>query len=223
MRKGLVWLAASLVLVAAPAFAQKITATLPKYLKRDGKAVEISIDNCFINKQGFTGNTTVQPVFAVGNGSVGGWAFSMEKFELGITNNTLTKGAFNGKLKLPIAKTEIGYSCLLSNSDAGLKTAFEVSTLDDIDVDVRNNDGGALNSRHADFWNTAFVGDLRVGMVWRWGALMNFRLGYQAMLIDGLAIAPNQNNNLSFATGSQSVDVGSVVYQGGYIGFDLSW
>jgi hypothetical protein len=115
---------------------KQITATLPKYLKNANKPVTITLANALIGKMGFTGSATVEPVFGLDNGSVGGWAFSMEKIEIGILNNTLAKGRFNGKLKLPIAKTEIGYSCLLGNSDAGLKTAFAVDNIGDIDVDM---------------------------------------------------------------------------------------
>ena len=95
--------------------------------------------------------------------------------------------------------------------------------LNDIDVDVRSNDGGGLISRHVDHWHTAFIGDLRVGLACRLGPRMNFRIGYQGFWIEGLAVAPNQNNNLSFATGLESVDLSGVIYQGGYLGFDLSW
>ncbi len=115
---------------------KEIRITLPKYLKNKNKETEIKLANAFINKSGFTGTATVQPVFGTGDGSLGGWAFSMEKFEIALLNNSLTKGAFSGKLKLPIAKTDLGYSCLLSNSDAGLKTAFQVNSVDDIDVDM---------------------------------------------------------------------------------------
>jgi hypothetical protein len=95
--------------------------------------------------------------------------------------------------------------------------------LNDIDVEVHSNNAGGFLSRHADFWQTAFVGDARVGLVCNLGPRMNFRIGYQGLWIEGLAIAPNQNNNLSFATGLESVDLGGVAYQGGYLGLDLSW
>lgn len=115
---------------------KQIKATLPKYLKKGKNPVEITLSDALISKLGFTGTATVQPVFAIGEGNLGGWQFSMEKLEIGFLNNSLTKGGFNGKLKLPIATTELGYSCLLSNSDQGLKTAFSVSNVGDINVDM---------------------------------------------------------------------------------------
>lgn len=114
----------------------QIKLTLPKYLKNKNKATEIPMANAIITKLGFTGAVTVQPVFGMGDGNIGGWAFSMEKFEIALLENTLTKGAFNGKMKIPIAQSEIGYSCLLSYSNQELKTMFEVEALGDVEVDM---------------------------------------------------------------------------------------
>lgn len=113
---------------------KEIKAKLPKFLKKDGKQVEITLANTLINKTGFTGTATVEPVFEINKGNVGGWSFSMDKFELAFLNNTLTKGEFIGKIKVPIAETGIGYKCLLSSNGPNLKTDFQVTTLDTIDV-----------------------------------------------------------------------------------------
>ncbi|MEO5929588.1 MAG: hypothetical protein ABIR47_06625, partial [Candidatus Kapaibacterium sp.] len=115
---------------------KEIRATLPNYLKKNGKSVEIALANAFINRQGFTGTASVQPVFDLGSGDVGGWAFSMEKIELGVLNNSLTKGAFNGKLKMPITSTQLGYSCLIASANDSVKTTFQVENIGDIDVDM---------------------------------------------------------------------------------------
>lgn len=94
----------------------------------------------------------------------------------------------------------------------------------DIDVHVRVNPPGQdFVSKHVSHGHTAFVGDLRLGVVCQLGPRLNFRIGYQGLWIEGMALAPNQNNNISFATNLESVDLGGVIYQGGYIGFDLSW
>ncbi|MCB2204696.1 hypothetical protein KQI65_08100 [bacterium] len=113
---------------------KNITLTLPDYLKKGNEPVQISLSNALINKTGFTGAVTVQPVFETDEGNLGGWAFSIDKFELAFVDNALVKGAFQGELEIPIASTGLGYSCLLSNSNQGLQTEFEVESLDDIDV-----------------------------------------------------------------------------------------
>lgn len=114
----------------------KVTIVLPDYLKKGNDPVSVTMSNALINKQGFTGSLMVQPVFSTDQGNLGGWAFSMDKIEIDIVNNTLAKGLFNGKLRIPISKTDLGYSCVLSSSQQGLKTAFAVENLGDIEVDM---------------------------------------------------------------------------------------
>ncbi|MDT8324911.1 MAG: hypothetical protein RRA94_12425, partial [Bacteroidota bacterium] len=113
---------------------KNITLTLPDYLKKGNEPVQIALSNALINKTGFTGAVTVQPVFSTDEGNLGGWAFSIDKFELALVDNALVKGGFEGQLEIPIASTGLGYSCLLSNSNQGLHTQFEVESLDDIEV-----------------------------------------------------------------------------------------
>ncbi len=113
---------------------KQIDVTLPDYLKQNKQNIKITMSNALINKMGFTGKVKVQPVFNLDKGNLGGWAFSMDKFALAFVNNSLTEGKFEGKLKIPVAQTGLGYKCLLSNSNQGVKTAFEVSNLDDINV-----------------------------------------------------------------------------------------
>ena len=117
-------------------FFKQITVTLPNYLKKGNSATTISLSDALINKLGFTGNVKAEPVFSIDQGSIGGWGFSIDLFEMSFVNNSLTKGEFAGKIKLPVAENGIGYSCLLSNSDQGVQTAFSVSNIGDIVVDM---------------------------------------------------------------------------------------
>lgn len=113
---------------------KNVTLTLPDYLKKGNNPVTITLSNALINKTGFTGTVIAQPVFAIGEGNLGGWGFSMDKFSFSMVNNSLVKGEFEGSIQLPVANTGLGYKCLLSNSNQGLQTQFEVETLDDIEV-----------------------------------------------------------------------------------------
>ncbi len=149
---------------------KEIKATLPNYLRKKNAPVTITMKNAFINKLGFTGTAIVEPVVSLGDGSIGGWSFSIEKIEIALLNNTLTKGAFGGKVMIPIAKTGLGYNCLMSSSDQGLATAFSVNTLDSIDVDMwgaklhlEENSGITITSQGDDVTVQAVLsGDLTV-------------------------------------------------------------
>jgi hypothetical protein len=95
----------------------------------------------------------------------------------------------------------------------------------DVDVHVMLNPPGQTDfeEKHAGLSHTAFMGEVRLGLACRLGRRMNFRLGYHLLWLSGVALAPNQTDNVSFATNLEAVDLGDVLYQGGYAGFDLSW
>jgi hypothetical protein len=93
----------------------------------------------------------------------------------------------------------------------------------DVNTSVTPANQAVADTRNVSHWHTAFVGDLRVALVWRLGRRMNLRLGYDALMLSGIALGPNQNNNISYATNLRTVDLSDVIYQGGHIGFDLSW
>lgn len=132
---------------------KEMSVTLPPYLKQNKQSIKISLQNALINKLGFTGRALVQPVFDIGKGDVGGWVFSMQKLTLEVVNNSLTGGGFNGKLKLPVAKTELGYTCLFSNVGQELQTTFAVENINDLNVDMwaamLQIDNGSSISVHA--------------------------------------------------------------------------
>ena len=118
-------------------FFEEITVTLPEYLKKQGNTpATVTLTNGLINRLGFSGKVTASPLFAIDEGTLGGWGFSIDNFALEFVNNALVAGEFDGKVQLPVAENGIAYSCLLSNSDQGVATDFSVSYLDEIVVDM---------------------------------------------------------------------------------------
>ncbi len=74
--------------------------------------------------------------------------------------------------------------------------------------------------------STAFVGDLALTFVYRWSPFLTTRLGYQAIWVDGLALASeNFNRDVHILTDgpAQLVTEGNVVYHGPHAGIMLSW
>ncbi len=117
-------------------FFKEITVTLPDYLKKGKLPATITLANGLINRLGFSGKVTAEPLFSIDEGNLGGWGFSIDEFALAFLNNTMTAGEFSGKVELPVSKNGIAYSCLLSNSDQGVATDFSVSYLDELVVDM---------------------------------------------------------------------------------------
>jgi hypothetical protein len=94
------------------------------------------------------------------------------------------------------------------------------------DIDVQATvtpPAGTATTKTLDQCTTAFAGDARVGLICQLGPRANFRIGYQALWIDGIALGPNQNNNISFTTNLQSADLSGILYQGGDLGFEVTW
>jgi len=74
-----------------------------------------------------------------------------------------------------------------------------------------------------DFSHTAFGGEAQLVWVYQFCHNFSLRLGYEALWLEGVGLAPDQSNNFRIVTNEGSLDVGSAFYQGGYVGFDLMW
>lgn len=73
---------------------------------------------------------------------------------------------------------------------------------------------------------TTFVGDLSLTFVYRWSPFFTTRLGYQAIWLDGLALAAeNLNRDINILTQgpAQLQSEGRAVYHGPFAGIMLSW
>ncbi len=73
---------------------------------------------------------------------------------------------------------------------------------------------------------TTFVGDLSLTFVYRWSPFFTTRLGYQAIWLDGLALAAenfNRDINILLQGPAQLQSDGRAVYHGPFAGIMLSW
>ncbi len=71
--------------------------------------------------------------------------------------------------------------------------------------------------------NSAFVGDLALGMLIPMGPAADLRIAYQGLYMDGVGLAPDQADNYSLFDGIGTFDTSTIFYHGGFIGFDLFW
>jgi hypothetical protein len=69
----------------------------------------------------------------------------------------------------------------------------------------------------------AFFGEMNLELVYRFCPQLAMRVGYTAMWLDGVALAPDQHDNFILQTGIGTFDCGSVIYHGSYIGFEAIW
>jgi hypothetical protein len=91
-----------------------------------------------------------------------------------------------------------------------------------------NTINGASNSYFSKVTedHTAFAGELSITALYRWTPHFNTRVGYQALWLEGMALAPNNfNTNINIVRqgpAQLSHDAG-VVYHGPFAGVELGW
>jgi hypothetical protein len=68
------------------------------------KSLEIGVKDCLFDKMGFTGEVFMQNVLALKDGTLGGWAFSMDTISINIEANSLKGGRLAGLVNVPLFK-----------------------------------------------------------------------------------------------------------------------
>ncbi len=71
--------------------------------------------------------------------------------------------------------------------------------------------------------DVAFFGEANLGIIIAMGHHFALRLGYMGILTDGIALAPNQNDEFDMFNDTGSVELTSPTYHGGYVGFEATW
>jgi hypothetical protein len=81
---------------------KSLTIKLPREISKTGKKTEIIASNMMIDNMGFTGNLQVNNLFNSSEGSMSGWAFSIDELGAGFITNRLTSGHLKGGVNIPI-------------------------------------------------------------------------------------------------------------------------
>ena len=71
--------------------------------------------------------------------------------------------------------------------------------------------------------NVAFFGEVNLELAYRIGPQFSIRVGYTAMWLDGVALAPDQHDDFFLQAGNGTFDFGTVMYHGSYIAAELTW
>jgi len=112
---------------------------------------------------------------------------------------------------------DVGIKGAICNNSASQQTSY-------VHVDRLGVSQAYAHSRSADV--TTYVGDLDLTLVHRWSPLLTTRIGYQAMWLDGLALA-SENFHPSVETltlgPGQLITTGKAIYHGIHAGIELNW
>lgn len=143
--------------------------------------------------------------------------FDESSTQLDVTNNL----AFWGSAKNSLAGIQFGGEFLLGRLgrwrlDSALKAGVYYN---DINIGALSADTDFTRK----FSTTSFLGEFSMMAVYEFSPHASFRIGYQGLWMEGTALVYDQYDNFSYTTGNGTVDLGSVNFQGGYLGFDLTW
>jgi hypothetical protein len=93
-----------------------------------------------------------------------------------------------------------------------------------MDLRAALNDGGAtIASFDQTSSATSCCLDLGVTAIWQLTPHLNFHVGYTGLWLTEVGMVGDQNDNFDVLTGTGTLDLGTISYQGGHLGFTLTW
>ncbi|NOQ73892.1 MAG: hypothetical protein GQ574_17930 [Crocinitomix sp.] len=102
-------------------FLENFTVTLPRSISDDEVRTTLYARNMFIDDAGVTGYLGASNVLSLNQGETdGGWGFSVDSLELGLTTNELTSGLMTGNMQVPLMdNNSLEYVAAVTKSERG--------------------------------------------------------------------------------------------------------
>jgi hypothetical protein len=87
---------------------------LPKELNK-GKRIQILARDLVIDETGLTGSFAAENLLDLEHGTIGGWAYSLDRAQINLISGSLSRGEIAGKISLPIMKEgkSISYAAMI--------------------------------------------------------------------------------------------------------------
>ena len=83
-------------------YLRELSVKLPPELSRSGSRINLQVSNLLIDNSGLTGIFQASNLFALNEGSMSGWNFSVEEFGISLLCNQLNGGHLGGRIQLPV-------------------------------------------------------------------------------------------------------------------------
>jgi Fibronectin type III domain len=84
-------------------YLKNLSATLPKgFATGKGQPITIAAKDLIIDQGGVSGRVAVSPLFPIKDGNTGGWAFSIDTFNLAFLRSKPVGSWFNGYIRVPL-------------------------------------------------------------------------------------------------------------------------
>ena len=114
-------------------YMKELTATLPNEFSTGDDPIRVKAENLLIDGSGFSGGVTVGNLVNFEDGSLGGWPFSIDQFEVRILNNQFAGAGMGGQVKVPIFEERMKYEAVIY---PGSLYKFSVSPTADVTADL---------------------------------------------------------------------------------------
>lgn len=122
----------------------QLNMSLPAVLKNaSGQPLTASIQGLVIDGNGVTTKVGITNLLQIGNGSLGGWYYSIDNLGINIINNAFQNGGMDGKLVLPVSESnhqnaQLNYHSTLTNgaNGDGIQFQFVMAPKEDLDFAV---------------------------------------------------------------------------------------
>lgn len=110
---------------------------LPDWMKgANNSSITINFEHLLLDKTGVWMKVEATNIIALGQGSVGGWGFSIDEAGLTIESSVPAGGTLKGKLRVPITETGLAYQASISKGNPEANFLFSISTLDEVRIDM---------------------------------------------------------------------------------------
>lgn len=93
-------------------YMKELSATLPNEFSTS-ETLTVGVEDVLIDGCGFSGDVFVENLVSIGEGSAGGWPFSIDKFGLKVLHNRLAGADFAGLINVPVFEGNMGYEAVM--------------------------------------------------------------------------------------------------------------
>lgn len=107
----------------------------PQFRKKSGVDIQLRAQNMLIDNQGLSGVFSALNVIPLNEGSMNGWAFSLDSVAVKVVANELQETGFGGKIVIPLSneQTPFDYTAVIA---ANNEYVFSVSPATDLRFDL---------------------------------------------------------------------------------------
>jgi hypothetical protein len=110
-------------------FLKELTVLLPPEISGSSERKAINAYNLLIDESGVSGYFSATNVLPITRGDASGWPFSVDRIDIGITQNKMTGGAIGGAIGVPFLGSDtLGYFAQIESTNTGLQYTFSVMT-----------------------------------------------------------------------------------------------